>query len=199
MKKILLPAFILSVVFGASAQKISKKPLDHSVYDAWQSVENERISNDGKWILYVVKPQEGDADLVVTDPKNSNKFHVPRADTARFTSDSKYAVLLIKPFFKDIRQAKIKKKKPSEFPKDTLGIITLGKNTLKKVPTIRSFKIAEKAPVVAYLSPADTIKKSLAADTSKKAIANTIAPPTREGAELTVEQLLNGKKRSFQY
>ncbi|SHL88404.1 prolyl oligopeptidase family serine peptidase [Mucilaginibacter sp. OK098] len=199
MKKLLLSAFILFVVYNVSAQSVKKKPLDHTVYDGWQSIDNEHISNNGKWIIYVIKPQEGDAQLVITDAKNSSKFRVQRADTARITADSKYAVMLIKPFFKDIRQAKIKKKKPAEFPKDTLGIITLGENNVEKIPAIRSFKIAEKAPVVAYLSPADTLKKPAAADTSKKAIASTIAPPTREGAELSVKQLLTGKTRSFQY
>ncbi|ASU35109.1 S9 family peptidase [Mucilaginibacter xinganensis] len=199
MKKCLLPVFILIVASSVSAQKLKKKPLDHSVYDKWQSIDNERISDNGKWILYVIKPQEGDAELFITDNKNSSRTHVPRADTARFTSDSRYAVMLIKPFFKDIRQAKIKKKKPIEFPKDTLGIIVLGKNNIEKIPAIRSFKIAEKASVIAYLSPADTVKKPAAADTSKKAIANTIAPPVREGSELSVKQLLTGKTHSFEY
>jgi dipeptidyl aminopeptidase/acylaminoacyl peptidase len=198
MKKLLLPA-LLFFSLCASAQKASKKPLDHTVYDGWQSIANERISNDGKRIVYVVKPQEGDADLIITDSKNSNRLIIPRADTVRFTPDSKYAVFLMRPFYKEIRQAKIKKKKQSEFPKDTLGIITLGKNTVEKIPAIRSFKIAEKASVVAYLSPADTVKKPEASDTSKKAIATTIAPPTREGAELFVKQLLNGKTRGFNY
>lgn len=199
MRKFLLPALILLVTFGVSAQQTSKKPLDHSVFDGWQSIDNEHISNDGKWIIYVVKPQEGDASLVITDKNNTSKFQVPRADTARLTADSRFAICLIKPFFKAIRQAKIKKKKQSEFPKDTLGIITLGKNTIDKIPAIRSFKIVENAPVIAYLSPADTVKKPAAADTSKKAIATTIAPPVREGAELSVKQLLTGKTRSFQF
>jgi dipeptidyl aminopeptidase/acylaminoacyl peptidase len=198
MKKLLLPALLLFSLC-AVAQKASKKPLDQSVYDGWQSITNERISNDGKRIVYVIKPQEGDANLVITDSKNSSRLTIPRADTVRFTPDSKYAVFLIRPFYKDIRQAKIKKKKQSEFPKDTLGIIMLGKNTIEKIPAIRSFKIAEKASVVAYLSPADTVKKPEVSDTSKKAIATTIAPPTREGAELFVKQLLNGKTRSFNY
>jgi dipeptidyl aminopeptidase/acylaminoacyl peptidase len=198
MKKLLLPALLLFSLC-AVAQKASKKPLDQSVYDGWQSITNEHISNDGKRIVYVIKPQEGDADLVITDSKNGSRLTIPRADTVRFTPDSKYAVFLIRPFYKDTRQAKIKKKKQSEFPKDTLGIITLGKNTVEKIPAIRSFKIAEKASVVAYLSPADTVKKPEASDTSKKAIATTIAPPTREGAELFVKQLLNGKTRNFNY
>jgi len=199
MKKFLLPVFILLIAASASAQKTGKKPLDHSVYDSWQSIDNERISNDGKWIVYVIKPQEGDASLVISDNKNGSKFTVPRADTVRLTTDSKFAVMRIKPFYKDIRQAKIKKKKPSEFPKDTLGIVMLGRSSVEKIPAIRSFKIAEKASVVAYLSPADTVKKPTAADTSKKAIATTIAPPVREGAELSVKQLLTGKTKSFEY
>jgi len=36
---------------GATAQKISKKPLDYSVFDGWQSLVNERLSNKGNgWI-----------------------------------------------------------------------------------------------------------------------------------------------------
>ncbi|RYU92264.1 S9 family peptidase [Mucilaginibacter terrigena] len=198
MKRTLLPALLLFSIC-AVAQKTSKKPLDQSVYDGWQSITNERVSNDGKWIVYVVKPQEGDANMVITGPAGKNKQTIPRADTVHFTPDSKYAVFLIRPFYKDIRRAKIKKKKQSEFPKDTLGIIALGKHTIQKVPAIRSFKIADKAPVIAYLSPADTLKKPEASDTSKKAIATTIAPPAKEGAELTVNQLLKGKTRSFSY
>lgn len=199
MNKFLLCAGALLAFVSASAQSPAKKPLDHSVYDGWQSITGERISDDGKHILYVIKPQEGDANLVITNTKGSNKINIPRADTARFTADGKYAVFLIRPFYKDIRQAKIKKKKQVEFPKDTLGIITLAGNGVQKVPAIRSFKIAEKASVIAYLSPADTLKKPAAGDTSKKAVATTIAPPTRDGAELTVQTLTDKKKRSFLY
>ncbi|WP_374950465.1 prolyl oligopeptidase family serine peptidase [Mucilaginibacter sp.] len=198
MNRILMPVFLLGAI-TASAQKVSKKPLDHSVYDGWQNIANERISNDGKHILYVIKPQEGDANLVVTDSKNTSKFMIPRADTARITADSKFAAFLIRPFFKDTRMARIKKKKPAEFPKDTLGIINLNSNQVEKIPTIRSFKIADKASVIAYLMPTDTLKKPVASDTSKKAVLTTIAPPTRDGAELTVRQLLNAKTRTFKY
>jgi dipeptidyl aminopeptidase/acylaminoacyl peptidase len=199
MKKLLLPIFLLLAFFGSHAQKVSKKPLDHSVYDEWQSISDQHISNDGKWIAYVINQQQGDANLVITTSRNTNKFTVPRADTVRITNDSKYAVFMIRPFYQETRQARIKKKKKNEMPKDTLGIVVLGKHIVDKVPAIQSFKIADKASIVAYLSPADTIKKPEASDTSKKAIATTIAPPTHEGALLTLKQLLNGKQRVFKY
>ncbi len=80
-----------------------------------------------------------------------------------------------------------------------MGIITLGSNSVVKVPSIRSFKVAEKAPVIAFLASSDTLKKPKVSDTSKKAVAATIAPPVKEGADLTVKQLLNGKERTFKF
>jgi dipeptidyl aminopeptidase/acylaminoacyl peptidase len=191
--------FLISLLFIAFTLKAQKKPLDHSVFDGWQDITGQRISDDGKWIIYVVKPQQGDANLVITNPKNSSRIQVPRADTARITGDSKYAVFMIRPFYNDIRLARIKKKKPTEFPKDTLGLLLLGSKIITKIPAVRSFKLAQKTSVIAYMSPADTLKKPAAGDTSKKAVASTIAPPTREGADLTVKQLVSGKQRTFKY
>ncbi len=198
MRKILFFILFLSAVFNVRAQQV-KKPIDHSVYDGWQSVANSRISNDGKWISYVIRPQAGDATLIFTDVKNAAPFKVKRADTIRFTGDSKYAVFLIRPFYQETRQAKIKKKKPEDMPKDTLGYITLGTRIFAKVPAVRSFKMADQAPVIAYLSPSDTVKKPLLNDTSKKAVGATVAPPIRDGVNLTVLQLTNGKQRTFKF
>ena len=194
MKKFLLPVSLLCAVLSASAQKVSKKPLDYSVFDGWQAVTGDRISNDGKWIMYVIKPQAADAELVITDAGNKNKLHVERADTARFTADSKYAVALIKPFYAATRMARIKKKKPSEYPKDTLAIIKTGVAGMEKIANVRSFKIADKASVLAYFIPADSnavTTKRQGADTGRKA-APTVTP-----AELTLVQLLTGKTKSF--
>ncbi len=211
MRKVLFLSLLSAASYVVQAQ--SKKPLDHSVYDGWQSVTNQVISDNGKWILYVVKPQAGDADLVITDPQKTYKLQVPRADTARVTADSKYAAFLIRPLYADVRMAKIKKKPAADMPKDTLGLVTLGSNVVTKVPSIRSFKIAEKASVIAYLATAP-------ADTSRRATAGGAAPTggggrrggaggggnaaaaggaAREGEDLTLKQLITGKQRTFKY
>ena len=207
MKKFLLPALMVFTFFGASAQRASKKPLDYSVFDGWQNIANDRVSNDGKWVLYVVKAQEGDANLYITDAGNKSKLQIPRADTARMTADSKYAVFLIKPFYKDTRMAKIKKKKPSEFPKDTLGIVSLGKTSIDKFPGVRSFKMADKASVIAWLTPADssTTVTPGAGPAGVQGgrggrgggVGGAAAPAVTNSAELTVKQLITGKSRTF--
>jgi dipeptidyl aminopeptidase/acylaminoacyl peptidase len=71
MKKLILLLFLLPLC--ALAQK---KPLDHSVYDGWQSVGEKLISNNGKWIVYTVTPQEGDAVLYVRSADNSYQVAV---------------------------------------------------------------------------------------------------------------------------
>src|SRR3954464_8576808 len=90
-----------------------KKPLDHSVYDGWQSIGERMISNDGKWVVYTVRPQEGDANLYVQSSDGTTyKKQIARGDSATITEDSRFVVFKIKPLFKDTRDAKIKKKRP---------------------------------------------------------------------------------------
>ncbi|MBB1282898.1 S9 family peptidase [Flavisolibacter sp. BT320] len=140
MKKLLV-LFLLSP-FCLLAQK---KPLDHSVYDGWQSISERQLSNNGKWAVYVVSPQEGDATLFVQSTTDKNgKIQVPRGYNAVITDDSRYLVFRIKPHFKETRDARIKKKKAEDMPKDSIGILELGKEAVLKVAKVRSYKVPEK-------------------------------------------------------
>ncbi len=218
MRKTLLLAALVIVTTIAFAQKINKKPLDHTVYDTWQSLTNNQVSDDGKWVVYVVKPQEWDANLVITDAKNTTKLEVPRADTVRLTSDSKYAVFLIRPFYKDTRAAKIKKKAAADMPKDSLGYVAMGTTNITKVPSIKSFKIAEKASVIAYLAnaPVDTTKKATPGAATQAAPAGrggggggrrggggtaggAAAPAATDGGDMTVKDLISGKQHTYNF
>ncbi|HEU4469692.1 MAG TPA: S9 family peptidase, partial [Flavisolibacter sp.] len=105
-----------------------KKPLDHSVYDNWQSIGERLISPDGKWIIYTVTPQEGDATLLLRSADNpAYRKEIPRGYGALITEDSRFLAFRIRPLFRETREARIKKKRPDEMPKDSIGIIELGK------------------------------------------------------------------------
>ena len=105
MKSILLSLFLLLFVGVSTAQK---KPLDHTVYDSWQHIGERMISNDGKWVVYTIDPQEGDNELVIQSSDVKYKKSVPRGYSAVITEDSRYVVFKIKPFYKDTREARIK-------------------------------------------------------------------------------------------
>jgi dipeptidyl aminopeptidase/acylaminoacyl peptidase len=122
-----------------------KKPLDHTVYDAWQHIGERMISNDGKWVVYSVDPQEGDNELVIQSSDAKYSRRIPRGYNALITEDNRFVVFKIKPLFRDTREARIKKKKADDFPKDSLGLIELGKEDLWKVPRVKTFKTPQKS------------------------------------------------------
>ena len=114
------------------------------MYDGWKSIGERMISNDGKFVLYAVNPQEGDGELVIQNASAQYKKVIARGYNAVITEDSRYVVFKIKPIFQDTRQAKIKKKKADDMTKDSIGIIELGKDEVVKIPRIKGYKTAEK-------------------------------------------------------
>lgn len=152
----------------------NKKPLTHDVYDGWRSVGQRTISNDGRFVMYAVNPQEGDGEVIIQNVESGYKKTIARGYNASFSEDSKYAVLSIKPAFQDIRQAKIKKKKADDIPKDSLAILLLGTDSLVKIAKIKSYKMPEKAAgwLVYHLEKAaqDSSRKKAAPDSVKTRI-----------------------------
>lgn len=148
MKRILSLCLVLLCV-KAIAQK---KPLDHTVYDQWQSIKDVLISDDGQWMTYTIAPQEGDGTLIIQHLKTNQRFNIDRGAQAQFTENTGFLVAKIKPTFNETRQAKIAKKKPDEMPKDSLLIVDLVANEIKKIPSVKSFQLAEhNSKVLIYL------------------------------------------------
>ncbi|HXB92940.1 MAG TPA: hypothetical protein VNU72_11650, partial [Puia sp.] len=138
---LLLFVYCLLTISGFS----QKKPLDASVYDGWQSVGERLLSPDGKWLVYIVVPQEGDTRLFIRGVESNYAKEIPRGVNASITADSRFLVFQIRPLFKDLREARIKKRTPDQSPKDTLAWIELGHDSLTRIPRVKSYKIAEKA------------------------------------------------------
>ena len=42
-----------------------KRPLNHGDYDSWRSIVGQRLSGDGKFLVYGLFPQEGDGEVVI--------------------------------------------------------------------------------------------------------------------------------------
>ncbi len=140
MKALLFLIFLSP--FALQAQ--NKKPLTHDVYDGWKSVGAKNISNDGKYFSYEINPQEGDGELLIQNFSGTYSLKIPRGYNATITEDSRYAIFKIKPTYKETRDAKIKKKKPEEMPKDSLGMVKLGEDSVWKDARVKSFSTPEK-------------------------------------------------------
>ena len=146
MKQSILLLTVLITAASATAQEpvqVQKKPLDHSVYDAWKSVGAFSMSEDGKYASYLVQEQEGDRYAEVLDLVTLKKQRIERATQPKLTPDGRFLVASINPFFKETKEAKLKKVKKEEMPKDTLGIYNCETGELKKIPFLKSVKIGK--------------------------------------------------------
>jgi dipeptidyl aminopeptidase/acylaminoacyl peptidase len=197
------------LLFFAAAVFAQKKPLNHTVYDSWESIGVKQLSANGQWAAYSVVRQEGDANLYLNNLSTNTKINLPRATMLKFSADSKFAAFQIKPQFAATRMEKIKKKKPDEMLKDSLGFINLGTSAITKIPRIKSFKIPEDAgDFLVYQKEAivDTTKKAKPPGDLKKegddnfyAREETPARDKKEGSDLILRNLLTGVERTFKY
>ncbi|WP_031301551.1 S9 family peptidase [Sphingobacterium paucimobilis] len=135
-----------------------KRPIDHSSYDIWKNISSADISKSGNHIFYTVSPQEGDGYVELKDQKNRLLQRFERGTAPKMTKGEDFLITLIKPAFKDTREAKIKKKKSEDFPKDTLTIFKLENREQVTFGPIKSYKLAYDA--TNYLAYTQDIAKS---------------------------------------
>ena len=153
-----------------------KKPLDHTVYDGWQSIGERMISNDGKWVVYTIAVQEGDNELVIQSAAADAKYKksVARGYNAVISEDSRFAIFKIRPLYKETRDARIKKKRPDDMPKDSFAVVELGKDSVYKVAKVKTYKVPEKgfgwAAYHLEKKPEPEKSKQTASDPNKKVI-----------------------------
>ena len=115
----ILSAAAASLAVGAMAAlplSAQKKPLDHSVYDTWQTVSSIQNPYGGNWLLYSVTLQDGDDTLHIYDIAGDRvAYTVPRGSGAVISQDGTKAVYMIGAPNQATRQAKIDK--PTRCPR----------------------------------------------------------------------------------
>lgn len=139
----------LCLCTAASAQK---KPLDHDVYDSWESVSSLTLSADGRIVAYQVKPQQGDARLVFHNIETGAELEVERGGGLVLPKDASYAVFTIKAPYAETRQARIDGKKSDEMPRDSVAFLNLEDFTLRKLGAGKSFKTGYSAAPYIFVS-----------------------------------------------
>ena len=168
-------ATALSGVFMSPQARAQKKPLDHDVYDSWQSVSGVTLSDDGSAMVWSVNPQEGDGTLYarkISTGKKGKKpsgqsgaeLAIPRGYQPTLSPDGRWLVCRIKPEFAKTRQERIAKKKRDEIAKDTLAVVDLISMNIKKFPSVESYSSGKFGmPFIAYKSSWSEAAKNVGA------------------------------------
>ena len=141
MKRLTLALALLFTALSVSAQKPA---LDHSVYDSWKTLRGISLPQNGDILMYMVTPGEGDGLLVIENIRTGQHIEVPRGTRATLSQDGSKVIAQIKPLFSQTRQAKIKKAKKDDMPKDTLAIIDVKTGAVEKFANYKSHGTPDK-------------------------------------------------------
>lgn len=160
---------VLSLISALNAQVVNKKPLTTNDFANWKVINNPIISGDAKYSAFEINPQKGDGTLVVkpTDGKKEDTF--ARGYSASFSPESDYIVYKIKQPVDSIRNAKKKKLKKEQMPKDSIGIFVFKQRKVYAFSSLKQYSIPkENAKWVAFLTDMKKEKKKSGKESDPK-------------------------------
>jgi len=166
---------LLAISLNLLAQQVAKKPLKIEDFKDWNTIVNEKISNNGEYISFEINPQKGDGNLIVKNGEGTDT--IPRGNKAAFGSENNFIVFHIKQPEDKIRKAKKDKVQKDKMPKDSLGIYVFANDSAVKFPKVKSFKIPEEnAEWVAIIIEPEQEKK----DTTQKEVTKKGKKPIKQ-------------------
>ncbi len=195
----------------------AKRPVTIKDFDSWRSLQNQQLSDDGKWLVYASFPEEGDGELIIRNLANGAEQYVPagvrpptpppnyaspnpeerpepRGLTIQFTPDSRYLVSTSFASKADIEQARKEKRANSAMSKGGLIIIDLAADAVARLPNIRSFGLAEQSSeYLAYLAepPPSQAEPTPSTQSRRPAVRPEFGSP------LVLRKLSDGSERTF--
>ncbi|HEU4563674.1 MAG TPA: prolyl oligopeptidase family serine peptidase [Gemmatimonadaceae bacterium] len=138
----------------------ARKPLTAEAFDRWRSIRGERLSDDGRWVVYSLVPQVGDGEVVVRATAGAAEYRhtrgyigrpqtragasgpnaAPTFPEAQLFADGRYVVFTIEPPRDSVERARREKRKPADQPRASLGIMSTATGTVVVVPGVKSFR-----------------------------------------------------------
>ncbi len=136
-----------------NAQKVEKRSLSVDDFAAWKVMNNPIISNDGNFAAFEINPLKGDGKLIVESIESKKADTLSRAYSACFSPQSDFIVYKIKQPQDSLRNARKKKLKKDQMPKDSLGILVFKRHKIYTFPNLKQFSLPkENGGWVAFLT-----------------------------------------------
>lgn len=193
----LLPVFLFSQTIA------NKKTVSHEDLVSWNKIQRPQISNDGNWVVYTLKAEEGDPTLKIYDAKSNRLTSFERSDKAQISEDNRFVVFKISPpqdSVKALRRRKVDKKK---LPKSHIGIYDLENKTLDTIHRVKNFKLPNKWSgwLVYHKEAAKKAKASVKRDSTKvgKPKKKSKKESAANGSKLHVLNLTTRQEKTFPF
>ncbi|MGV3612851.1 MAG: prolyl oligopeptidase family serine peptidase [Fluviicola sp.] len=143
---------VLAVLFIGLQAFGQKKILGPEVYNSWNRVGDVKLSPDGKFSAYSVKPYRGDGFLYLVNLDTGKKDSIARGYEPKFDENGSFLVFKIHPGFDTLRKVELAKINKEKWPKDSLGVWEINTRSFMKYENLKEFKLSEKGCALGYLS-----------------------------------------------
>ncbi|MFM7661569.1 MAG: hypothetical protein ACKO6A_02800 [Bacteroidota bacterium] len=141
-----------------------KKQIDHRAYDSWKKLEKQQTSRTGFFTSYEINPLKGDGYLYIYNQRLEKLDSIKRGKEAVISFKEDFIAYKLVAGFDTLRNCELKKIDKKKWPKDTLCIRLLKKDSLIKIPKVKSFTLGEESNILGYL----TEKNDKKTETKKK-------------------------------
>lgn len=163
----------------AAQQTAARRDFTPADLDAWKSVRDAQLSNDGHWFAYQFAPNEGDAEVVLRSvDRDGGETHIPIGDApaarpgfgsaattaVQFSGDGKWLAVTVYPTRAEARRLR-KDHKPAH---NALVIVNTATGAQRRFDQVRRFGFAGDHPayVAIYAYPSEPPQASPAAGAS---------------------------------
>jgi dipeptidyl aminopeptidase/acylaminoacyl peptidase len=142
-----LSGLVVLTAFAAPAglEAQTATPMNHDVYERWDTIGGETVSRDGRWALYNRLRYDRDDVLVVRSTAGETVHVFDRGTGGQFAADSRHVVFTVKPARDSVLQARRERRPAAQMPRDTLGVLDLATGRVERIPAVRSFRLPERA------------------------------------------------------
>jgi len=203
-QRILSLLFVLTISLTAFTQK---RPLNPEDILKWNRITEQRISNDGQYIVYKAQPWKGDPTLYITNIKGEQLGIFACGTRSIITEDSKFLIFTIQPESKLVRKEKLQKTKKDKMPKPKLAIYNIEKHSLDTISNMKSFELPAKwAGFLAFQTEKAVSEKEKTEGKEEKSKNNegdnskeNKKESAKNGRLLIVKNLANGNEKSFPF
>ncbi len=124
---------------ACQAKEDSKRPLEHTDYELWNTVGGQQLSGDGKWVMFTVRNEKAGNTLKIRQTTSTKEYSIKHGAGGRFTDDSSFAIYNIEPDPELLK--KLSKAKKKDLPKRKLEILDLESGSHSLVERVARFSI----------------------------------------------------------
>ncbi len=186
----LVAANLVLLVRPVSAQK---KVLTFTDIMKFRQIESPVISDDGKWVSYVLQPDRGDGEARIHSLESGKVYAIPRGTKPVFSKNARWVVMGAKPTAVEIER----KEKDKDAPKPGMVLVNTGTGDTVQVSDVQSFSFSEDSRWLVY-SKAKVDKKpdsprqsDAGKDTSQSKLKKK---KENAGTDLILRELASGKE-----